>query len=726
VVKVTKIKNRSKEAEFIAKKAFTISLFEVFIGDRPGSAQEKKELKVIHKKLQSKIYVEAVYLLTRKILTNPQKAKKIFIEIKNHRNEMAQHLSRRVNIQVAALDYLRNVSKPLKKPAIIEAGESIKLAEKVISEAPEGVEETVPGAKRVGKGRIFVSTREDQSQEKLSSKLSSKKAKPIRSRFVVKGVALASGMAAGRAFHYRDILTRKLEIYDLKEDQVEGEWERIVRAIEKVEKDLTFVKKGVQREIGSKHAAIFDVHKTILKDLGLLKEIEKELKDRQINAEQIVRDVFRRWEKKLKIADTKEIQEKADDIADIGRRLLRVLIGVEGTILSKLPYRSILFAKRLLPSDTVSLDRKKTLGIVTEEGGQTSHAAVLARALGVPMVSKIDTNLDRVPQGAPTAIDGDTGTVIVYPGKKEFIHFGPEMKKRLQESLRLAKRLAGKPLKIRGRLFTIKANVASPEEVVLAQKYGCEGIGLYRIESLYMMSKSLLSEDYLYEVLAKALKPIRGKEITLRLLDLGGDKTLPYLDLGEKTDSPLGLRGVRLLLKFSNLLETQLRVCLRLSAEFKIRILVPMVSIPEDMTGIRKILDQEKEKLKGKNQPFNEKIPLGAMIETPSAVLALEELIRASDFLSIGTNDLLQYTMAADREQTNVAAYYEAGNRLILKWIKQIAEKAAEAGIGCELCGELAGNLEFTEDLVNCGLEHYSVIPHLIPGLKNKLLNLFV
>ncbi len=542
----------------------------------------------------------------------------------------------------------------------------------------------------------------------------------------MKGVALASGMAAGRAFHYRDILTRKLEIYDLKADQVEGEWRRILRAIEKVEKDLTFVKKGVQREIGSKHAAIFDVHKTILKDLGLLKEIEKELKDRQINAEQIVRDVFRRWEKKLKIADAKEIQEKADDIADIGRRLLRVLTGVEGTILSKLPYRSILFAKRLLPSDTVSLDRKKTLGIVTEQGGQTSHAAVLARALGVPMVSKIDTNLDRVPQGAPTAIDGDTGTVIVYPEKKELIHFGPEMKKRLIEELRLAKRLAGKPLKIRGRLFTIKANVASPEEVVLAQKYGCEGIGLYRIESLYMLSKSLLSEDYLYEVLAKALKPIQGKEITLRLLDLGGDKTLPYLDLNEKIDSPLGLRGVRLLLKFSNLLETQLKVFLRLSAEFKIRILVPMVSIPEDMTGIRKILDQEKEKLKGAKQPFNEKIPLGAMIETPSAVLALEELIRASDFLSIGTHDLLQYTMAADREQANVASYYEAGKRLILKRLKQIAEKAAEAGIGCELCGELAGNLEFTEELVNCGLENYSVIPHLIPGLKNKLLNLFI
>ncbi len=174
-MKVAKIKKRTKVGELTAGKALNNSLLEVFIGDRPGSAQEQKELRAIHKKLQNKIYVEAVYLLTRKILTNPQKAKKIVIEIKNHRNEMELQLSRRVNIQVAALDYLRNVSKPLKKPAILEAGESIKLAEKVISEAPEGVEATVPGAKRVGKGRIFVSTTEDQSQEKLSSKLSSKK-----------------------------------------------------------------------------------------------------------------------------------------------------------------------------------------------------------------------------------------------------------------------------------------------------------------------------------------------------------------------------------------------------------------------------------------------------------------------------------------------------------------------------------------------------------------------
>lgn len=590
--------------------------------------------------------------------------------------------------------------------------------------APEGGKETELEDQGIRKGTIFVSEREDKSQEKLSSKLSSKKGIPIKARFIVKGVALAAGLAAGRAFQYRDILTRELELYDLTEEQVDGEWGRILHAIEKVEKDLTHVREGVQSEIGSKHAAIFDVHKMILKDVGLLKEIEKELKDRRINAEQVVRDVFRRWEKKLKIAETKEIQEKADDMADIGRRLLRVLIGIEGTFLSNLPFRSILFAKRLLPSDTVLLDRKNTLGIVTEEGGQTSHAAVLARALGVPMVSKIDINLDRVPQSAPAVIDGDTGTVIVYPNKEELIHFAPEMKKRSQEELKLTKSMAGTPLNVRGRLLTIKANVASSEEVLLAQKYDCEGIGLYRIESLYMLSKSLLSEDYLYEVLKKALQPMQDKDITLRLLDLGGDKKLPYLDLNEKMDSPLGLRGVRLLFKFPNLLETQLRVCLRLSASFKIRILVPMVSIPEDMIGVRKILNQEQEKLQAAKQPFNEKTLLGAMIETPSAVLALEELIRASDFLSIGTNDLLQYTMAADREQTNVAAYYEAGNRLILKWLKEIAKKAAGSGIDCELCGELAGNLEFTEELVNCGIEHYSVIPHLIPRLKNKLLNL--
>ena len=703
---ILEVKNIRQESRFINERRFNVQLLEIFSGERSGTANERKKLRAIRKKIGEKIYVEAVHLLTNRIIPETREARKVFDEIQGHQMMMTSKLQRRVSLQVAALDYMQYVLNLLNRPIVLEEEKSVRIAQKIISDRKSATRSV---------SRMYY---------QLSSKLGSKQEDLVLKRRVLKGIVLAHGLATGRAFHYQDILTRELEMYDLADDQIGAELNRVLEAIQKVDRDLGGLKQEVEKQVGAAHAAIFDVHKLILKDMNLMEEVERDLRRRLVNAEHVVRDIFGRWERRLRASESEMVRDKAEDMADIGRRLLRALMGIQGNVLVKLPYPAIIFAKRLLPSDTVYMDKKKTKGVVIEEGGPNSHAAVLARAMGIPLISSLNLDMNRIPKGALIILDGDRGSVIVHPRKKELTSVVAEISLREKQDLLLAKKGSKKKLLFKGQQITVKANVASAEEVRIAQKYGCDGIGLYRIESIYMSSRSLPDEEYLHRILSAALEPVRKKEITLRFLDVGGDKTLPYFNLSERGDSVLGLRSVRLLLRHPVLLETQIRVFLRLSREFKIKMLIPMVSLPQDVKAVREVLEKEKEKFRKAGEAFDESISLGSMIETPSAVLALDDILKISDFLSIGTNDLLQYTMAADREKVSVSKYYEAGNRLILEWIRIIAEKSKEANKECTICGELAGDFRFTDMLFENGVKSYSVIPHLIPRLKQGILNL--
>ena len=279
-------------------------------------------------------------------------------------------------------------------------------------------------------------------------------------------------------------------------------------------------------------------------------------------------------------------------------------------------------------------------------------------------------------------------------------------------------------MEARGSIIKVNANVSSFNDIKMAKMYGADGIGLYRTEPLYMDSPNLLTEENLYTLLNQALAPAYNQDIILRLLDIGGDKILPFLDVVEIKDPALGLNGIRLLLKYPHLLEMQLRVFLRLSAKFNVKILVPMVTLPRDMVEVRRYFLQEKEKLRQESIPFNEILPIGAMIETPVAVMIIDELLESCDFINIGTNDLVQYVMAAGREKIEVSEYYEEGNHIILNVLKDVIRKAQERGKECGVCGELAGNLNFTKMLLDIGLRNFSVQPALIPYVKNKIFHL--
>ena len=530
-----------------------------------------------------------------------------------------------------------------------------------------------------------------------------------------------AGFAVGRIFYYQDILTRELELLSINESQVGHEVQKLKIALNKAHTDLAGLKSQVASSLGAKHAEIFSVHQMILKDIDFIKEIEKEISNKLMNVEQAVQNIFQRKEQELRGAKNNIFQDRANDVIDVGRRLLKALLGVNKNSLSTLPDNAVIFAQRLLPSDTALLNVENAKAIVTMEGTQNCHSAILARAIDIPFVTKIDITSGNLLSDKQIIVDGEKGEIVINPAPAELKSYPQLIAERLKSKQKIIHAIKDIPLKKDNQPIRISANVSSHSELKMAKLFKADGIGLYRTEPFYMGRSDLPSEDELFTKLTKTLNKVPGQNVFLRLLDIGGDKTLPFLKFIELKNPALGLNGIRFLLKYPRLLELQLRVFLRLSAKFNIRVLVPMVSLPKDMKDVRHYLSQAKEKLAKENLPFNPNIPVGAMIETPAALMGIDELLEYCDFLSFGTNDLVQYVMAAGREKIDVSDYYEAGNQLILPALKTAVQKAKDHGKECSLCGELAGNLKFTEDLLKAGIRNFSVQPSLIPSVKNKI-----
>ena len=548
--------------------------------------------------------------------------------------------------------------------------------------------------------------------------------KILLERIALSGESIVTGFAVGQIFYYQDALTREFEFMSIKENQVEGEIQRLKSAMNKAHHDLANLKKQVTSNINAKHAEIFGAHQMMLKDIGLIREIEDEIKNKLLNVEQVVQNVFQRYEQKLRGAKNNVFQERANDIVDVGRRLLKVLLGVNKNDLTMLPKNAVIFAQRLLPSDTAMLNIKNAKAIVTVEGAQNSHAAILARALDIPFVAKINITNGAFLSEHKVVVDGGNGEVIINPTPEELKSYPRLIQERLESKQKIVQAIQGVSLEKDGQPIRVYANVSSYSEFQLAKSFKADGIGLYRTEPFYMGRNNLPTEDELFRKLTKTLSCLSDQRIYLRLLDIGGDKSLPFLNFIDLKDSALGLNGVRFLLKYPRLLELQLRVFLRLSHKFNIHIIVPMVSLAGDMERICQYLAQEKEKFVEKGIPFNNEIPVGAMIETPAALMCMDELLEHCDFLSFGTNDLVQYVMAAGREKLDVSNYYEAGNRLILPALKTAIQKAKDHGKECCICGELAGNQDFTEKLLHIGIRNFSVQPAVVPDIKHKIYSL--
>lgn len=538
---------------------------------------------------------------------------------------------------------------------------------------------------------------------------------------ILKGKSISFGHAIGKAFVYKDVLTRNLYFYSIDRKDVEIELKRIKDAFDLVLTDVKKLEKNVRDELGKDQADIFKVHAEILKDKTLLKDIEKELNNELVNAEHAVRNVFRKWANKFKISESETVKSKADDLEDLSRRILCSFMKCDINVMENVPPESIIVAKRLLPSDTVRLKRKNVKGIIVEQGSSVAHSAIIARSLGIPAVTEIENAISIIKRGEKLILDGYNGTVIQNPTEKEIKIYKKiiqSMKKRETKLINGARHISKTK---DGKLIKVYANVSSKEDAKIAADRGYDGVGLLRIEQLYMSSKILPDEKYLLSSLYEILEPLKKKVVTLRLLDIGSDKNIPYIKIEDEPSPVLGLRGVRLLLKYKNLLRTQLKAAIIVSKDYNIRVLVPMVTFHEEMEEVRKVARDCMREVKNDYGIRIKKLKIGAMIETPAAVENIEKIAEVSDFLSIGTNDLIQYSVAAGRDNPSVLEYYEHGSSLVMKYIKRIVRSADSHGIECSVCGEMASDLKWVKPLIKAGISALSVSPYLVPVVKDDI-----
>jgi phosphoenolpyruvate-protein phosphotransferase (PTS system enzyme I) len=526
----------------------------------------------------------------------------------------------------------------------------------------------------------------------------------------LRGVGISPGFAAGSAYVHRDILDRDYGFYAVADDQIDEECARIERAFGDVLNDLIDLTRRVELELDTESADIFRAHKVLLRDASFRSRIQTELKKEKMNAEHAVKSVFERLRLKFDVLEDRLLRDHGDDVADLCKRLLRSLMGVQN-LLEKLPPNAVLVAQRLLPSDTVLLRKHAVSAVVIEYCGTASHSAILARGMGIPVVSRIDDATHVIATGDTLLVDGGIGKVVLAPDGERIAAFERRAKRYRRVQAKARERCAEPALTQDGTRVFVMANTGCVAETVLASENGADGIGLFRLEQFFLAQTTLPGEKDIRDALCKSLSRMPGLPATIRLLDSGADKRLPYLKQRAERNPMLGRRGVRLLLEYPKLLSSQLRALLTVSQEHPLRILVPMVTLAEDMKRIRTAVATAARQLKIKNIP-----PVGAMIETPAAALCAVEIGEYADFFSLGTNDLAQYVMAAGRQEEFLSHYYIEDHPAVLRLMRQVCNAAPHHEI--EVCGELAGNPRVIPLFLQMGIRHLSVLPLRIPATK--------
>jgi phosphoenolpyruvate-protein phosphotransferase (PTS system enzyme I) len=535
-----------------------------------------------------------------------------------------------------------------------------------------------------------------------------------RAELSLKGTRISPGLASGTVWVAGDILDCSAEMHRIEPHQVDAEMERVRRAFVQVEAELEESARRVSEQIDPSLAEIFRAHRLMLESLLSSNEFEEELRGSLTSAADAVKRVFRRWEAKFAAIQDETLRQRADDILDLARRVLRRLEGADAFGLTAMPAGSVLVTQRLLPSDVVALSPKDVKAIVVESLGQGSHAALLTREKGIPTLAGLPGLLSRIRSGDEALVDAFREALIILPNPDTRRDFDQRLEA-YRASLFACKGQCRKPAITRdGQKISVEANLAPHASVEAVVENGADGVGLFRIEQLYFARELQPSEEELFSELQHLIAPLREKPVTIRLLDIGGDKAIPFLRLPFESNPLLGKRGVRLLLDYPQLARTQLKSLLRLSQAQDIRILVPMVTFERDMQQIRELLVAVAHEMGIQNLP-----PLGAMIETPAAALTVGQIARHADFLSVGTNDLTQYTLVAGRDDATVSNYYEDTHPSMLRLLGIIIAEAS--GKPVTICGEMAGREEVIPMLLEIGFRALSISPPLIPTTKELI-----
>lgn len=524
---------------------------------------------------------------------------------------------------------------------------------------------------------------------------------------MLKGIAASDGIAVAKAYM---LVQPDLSFSETSIDDPEAEIKRLDDAVEASKSELELIKQKATENLGEEEAQVFEAHLTILADPELLGQIKDKIKNDKVNAEAALKSVTDMFIEMFEaMTDNAYMQERAGDIRDVTKRIMSHLLGVTLPNPALIQEEVVIVAHDLTPSDTAQLDRNYVKGFITDIGGRTSHSAIMSRTLEIPAVVGSGSATTDIQEGEMVIIDGINGDALVDPTDAELADYKQKAAEFAAQKEEWARLKDAKSVSADGKEVLLGANIGTPDDVLGANDNGAEAVGLFRSEFLYMNSNELPTEDEQYEAYKAALEGMSGKQVVVRTMDIGGDKELPYLPLPEEQNPFLGYRAIRICLDRQDIFRTQLRALLRASKYGRLAIMFPMIATVQEFKDAKAIFEEEKAKLVASGVEVSDDIQVGMMMEIPAAAMIADKLAKYADFFSIGTNDLIQYSMAADRGNERVSYLYQPYNPSILRLIKNIIDASHKEGKWTGMCGEMAGDQIAVPLLLGLGLDEFSM-----------------
>lgn len=535
---------------------------------------------------------------------------------------------------------------------------------------------------------------------------------------ILRGIPVSPGVCRGRIL-VLDKTRYRVEKRLVADAEIPHELNRFQQALVKTREQMQETQRQLLQNLGANHASIFDAHLLVLEDPSVIDEVVRLIQEEKLNAEYAFGQVTERYIEALAKVEDEYLRERASDLRDVSGRIMSQLLGVSDQVnLAQLSEPCIIIAHDLSPTKTAQLDRKNVLGFATDIGSRTSHTAIMAQSLRIPAVVGLKDASEQLTSGEFALLDGFNGKVIINPTERTLAEYGQLVQKQVSLTEKLRGTLDQEAITLDQRRLVISANIERAEDVDSARSSGAEGVGLFRTEYLFLNRDQLPTEEEQYQVYRQVAEALKPDPVVIRTLDLGADKLLPLLGMPPETNPALGWRAIRYCLQHEEMFRAQLRAVLRASVSGNVKLMYPMISSLDELIQANAFLEQFKAELRQEGLPFDDQLEVGIMVETPAAVIISDGLSQRVQFFSVGTNDLIQYTLAVDRVNEKIAHLYEPTHPAIIRLIHQTVQAARARDTWVSVCGEMAGDIELTPLLLGLGVDELSAAPPALPPLK--------